>query len=255
LDIINTAAEAGFDVVFRWVPREQLVDADALSKFNDRHNLSLTEEAMSIVRARLEEAGLGLWDVDRFAAAHKNKSPRFNSLFATEGAEAVDAFAQSWTDGVSFALHNFNQIGRVLDHVERDDAEAVIIVPEWTRRPFWRRIESGAWRRRVALEFCLEPGSITANRANAEHCFFGDGPFNSRLRVMRSKMVGSAVAREAGSPPFADDPSVPDGDAPESGQGGAKRKRNRAPQPSRSQRRYRVLKEKDAAQAPSTASP
>ena len=25
LDIINTAAEAGFDVVFRWVAREQLV--------------------------------------------------------------------------------------------------------------------------------------------------------------------------------------------------------------------------------------
>ena len=27
LDIIRTAAEAGFDVIFRWVPREQLVDA------------------------------------------------------------------------------------------------------------------------------------------------------------------------------------------------------------------------------------
>ena len=179
LDITRTAVEAGFDVAFRWVPREQLTDADAL--------FSLTEEAMHIARVRLEEAGLGSWDVDRFAAAHNAKAPRFDSLFATEGAEAVDAFSQSWSEGISFVLHNFNQLGRVLDHVERDDAEAVIVIPEWTRRPFWRRIESGAWRQRVALDFYLEPGSITANRANTEHCFFGDGPFNSRLRVMRTK--------------------------------------------------------------------
>ena len=75
LDIIRTAAEAGFDVIFRWVPREELVDADALSKFNDRHDFSLTDEAMYIVRVRLEEAGLGSWDVDRFAAAHNTKAP------------------------------------------------------------------------------------------------------------------------------------------------------------------------------------
>ena len=87
------------------------------------------------MRARLGEARLGLWDVDRFAAAHNTKAPRFNSLFATEGTEAVDAFAQSWAEGVSLVLHNFNHTDRVLDHVERDDAEAVIIVPEWRNRP------------------------------------------------------------------------------------------------------------------------
>ena len=138
LDVIHAAATGGFDVVFRWVPREQLVDADALSKFDDRHDFSLTVEAMQTVRDQLEEAGLGSWDVDRFAAAHNKKTPRFNSLFATEGTEAVDAFSQSWSEGISFVLHNFNQLDRVLDHVERDDAEAVIVMPEWTRRPFWR---------------------------------------------------------------------------------------------------------------------
>jgi len=102
LDITRTAAEAGFDVIFRLVPRDQLVDADALSKFNDRHNFCLTGEAMRIVCLRLEEAGLGSWDVDRFAAAHNTKAPRFNSLFSTEGAVAVDAFSQSWSEGISF---------------------------------------------------------------------------------------------------------------------------------------------------------
>ena len=36
---------------------------------------NLTEEAMSFVRARLEEAGLGFWDVDRLAAAHSSNGP------------------------------------------------------------------------------------------------------------------------------------------------------------------------------------
>jgi len=152
---------------------------------------------MHTVRVLLEEAGLGSWDVDRFAAAHNTKAPRFNSLFATEGAEAVDAFSQSWSEGISFVLHNFNQLGRVLDHVERDDAEAVIVMPEWTRRAFWRRIESGAWRQRVVLDFYLEPGAIEANAENEEHCFIGRDTFNSRLRVMRTKRLGGG-RRELG---------------------------------------------------------
>ena len=62
---------------------------------------------------------------------------------------------QSWAEGVSFARHNF-QMGSVLDHVAREDAEAVITVPEWTSRAFWRRTESGARRRRVVLDLTLE---------------------------------------------------------------------------------------------------
>ena len=67
----------------------------ALFRFNDRNDFTLTEEAMSFVRARLEEAGLGFWDVDRHAAAHSRKNPASTPFLATSGAEAVDAFAQS----------------------------------------------------------------------------------------------------------------------------------------------------------------
>ena len=94
LDIINTAAAAGFDVVFRWVPREGLVDADALSKFNDRHDFSLTEEAMSFALdlKRLAWASGTRTDSPPRTAA---TAPRFKSLLATWGAEAIDAFARS----------------------------------------------------------------------------------------------------------------------------------------------------------------
>jgi hypothetical protein len=74
---------------------------------------------------------------------------RFNARFDTPNAEAVDAFAQYWGADFNFALGDFNKIDRVLDIVERDDAEGVIIVPERPREAFRRKIWSAAWQRRV----------------------------------------------------------------------------------------------------------
>ena len=129
----------------------------------------------------------------------------------------------------------FNQLGRVFDHVERDDAEAVIVMPEWTRRPFWRRIESGAWRQRVALDLYLEPGAIEANPENEEHCFIGRD-INSRLRIMRTKKLGwGSVTVGTGA-----DLSVCSEVAPPTLAGGGLppgAKRNRAPQLGRHLRR------------------
>jgi len=204
LSVFEAAEAGGFGVVFRWVPREQLVEADALSKHLERFDFSLTADALARVQRWLEDdLRVGLWDVDRFAAAHNAKAVRFNSLFGTVGTEAVDAFSQSWAEGVSFALHDFNAVGKVLDRVERDDAEAVIIVPVWPSRPFWRRLQSGSWPRRIAHSLLLEPGSIVANAENAENCFF-QGTFNSKLLVLRTQRLcgsGGAAATAHGVPP------------------------------------------------------
>jgi hypothetical protein len=197
LDVLCTASEHRFDVTFRWVPREQLVEADALSKFVERHDFSLTAEAQALVGNEL-----GPWDVDRFAAAHNAKAARFNSRFATAGAEATDAFSQSWVEGVSFVLHDFNQIDRVLDRVERDDAEAVIVVPEYVARPFWKRMHAGQWLQRVAHSLWLPAESVEPNAENAEHCFFGagaTGPFTRRLWALRTRRVGSAAGAPGGA--------------------------------------------------------
>ena len=197
LDVLRTASEHEFDVTFRWVPREQLVEADALSKFVERHDFSLTGEAQALVGNEL-----GPWDVDRFAAAHNAKAARFNSRFATAGAEATDAFSQSWAEGVSFVLHDFNQIDKVLDRVERDDAEAVIVVPEYASKPFWKRMQAGQWQQRVARSLWLPAESVEPNAENAEHCFFGaeaTGPFTCRLWAIRTRRVGPADDTSAGA--------------------------------------------------------
>jgi hypothetical protein len=113
LDVLEAAAGGGFSVVFRWVPREQLVDADALSKFADRFDFSLTSAAAERVTVWLRQelpalfrvgAAGALWDCDRFADGHNATVARFNSQFSTVGSDAVDGFAHQIGDHSALVL-------------------------------------------------------------------------------------------------------------------------------------------------------
>ena len=136
--------------------------------------------------------------VDRFAADHNAVVERFNARFDTPNAEAVDAFAQYWGADFNFVLGDFNKIDRVLDIVERDDAEGVIIVPERPREIFWRRIWSAAWQRRVERWEYLGGDELAANAENAEQCFFGER-FNGRLLVMLVRRLGGGGGGDHGN--------------------------------------------------------
>jgi DNA-binding winged helix-turn-helix (wHTH) protein len=182
LSILGDADEYGFEVLFRWVPREEIKAADALSKVTDRMDFSLSPDALDYVLGAYCPADLGTI-VDRFAADHNAVVERFNARFDTPNAEAVDAFAQYWGADFNFVLGDFNKIDRVLDIIERDDAEGVIIVPERPREVFWRRIWSAAWQRRVERWEYLGGDELVANEENAEQCFFGER-FNGRLLLM-----------------------------------------------------------------------
>ena len=82
----------------------------------------------------------------------------------------------------------------MLDKIERDNVHAVIIVPEWTYKPWWPRLFSGAWQQRVA-ESEFMPSNVLV--ANNKHCFFGEN-FTTRLLLMRVVPVtaGSGSAFE-----------------------------------------------------------
>jgi hypothetical protein len=71
------------------------------------------------------------WDVGRFAGDHNTTAKRFDSLVDSRHAEAVGAMAEDWSEGVSYILPEFQMAGRILDEVERDNAEVVITDPAW----------------------------------------------------------------------------------------------------------------------------
>jgi hypothetical protein len=85
---------------------------------------------------------------------------------------------------MNYILPEFSQsfIDRVLDKIERDNANAVVIVPMWPSKPFWRRLHSGAWRERIAAKLTLPGSALLPHPLNSDFCFFG--------RVFDSPIVG-----------------------------------------------------------------
>ena len=89
----------------------------------------------------------------------------------------------------------------MLDKIERDDTEAVVVVPAWRSAPLWRRVHSAAWQRRLARPaLLLDADSLVASVANAEHCFLGER-FGSQLLAFRAQPLLRGVKRAA--PAFA----------------------------------------------------
>ena len=57
---------------------------------------------------------------------------------------SLDHLTQDWRGTVSFVLPNFHELDKILDITERDDAGAVLVVPEWPYQALWRRLHSAA---------------------------------------------------------------------------------------------------------------
>ena len=90
---------------------------------------------------------------------------------------------------MSFVLPNFHELDKILDITERDDAEAVLIVPEWLYQDWWGRLHSAAWARSVvAWEFISGAALIP----NTQDCFFGSC-FTTRLLILRTRAVSSCA--------------------------------------------------------------
>jgi hypothetical protein len=103
LNLLSAADADGAEVRFCWVRREYVQDADDLSKFMDRTDFGLRPDWREYVSTKF-----GPWDVDRFAGDHSTTAKRFNSLFDSRHAEAVDTMAQDWSKGLSFILPGFH---------------------------------------------------------------------------------------------------------------------------------------------------
>ncbi len=83
-----------------------------------------------------------------------------------------------------------------MDHIERDDAEAVVVVPEHTSKPLWCRIWSAAWQWRVVRWEFLTGEVLEPHKKNADKCFFG-ARFKCRVLLMVVRRLDVSTRRNA----------------------------------------------------------
>ena len=111
---------------FQWVPREQNVEADALSKLQggaDEHRLN-----PSVFRELVH--AMGPFAVDLFASHTNHLLPKYFSRHYTPTSAGVDAFAQPW-HGLCWANPPFAILGRVLQYAASTLASLCLICPFW----------------------------------------------------------------------------------------------------------------------------
>ena len=82
----------------------------------------------------------------------------------------ASSWSSIWSKGVSYVLPPFHALGRVLTHVESYNARIILVVPEWPRAAWWRRVWSGAWAPRIRAWRKLPPDSLVSHVGEA---FFG----------------------------------------------------------------------------------
>ena len=185
LEILDGVASVGALVFFRWVRRDMIGEADALSKLVDVMDYGLSREALHQVWSTF-----GTCDIDAFAAPHNAVLLRFYARHLTPTAEASDAFSVSWSNARMYILPDFSRgfIEKVLDKIERDNASVVCIVPHWPRKRFWARLISASWSERIVARIWLPPSALIPHAANAHSCFFGTH-FDSPLLAFATRAL------------------------------------------------------------------
>lgn len=108
-------------------------EADTLSRsFNDDLEWSLCENIFLKILNTYP-----LLRIDLFASRLNKKLDNYISLRPEPTARAVDAFTLSWSKDLNYIFPPFSLMGKILQKIVQDSAEAVVIAPIWPTQTWW----------------------------------------------------------------------------------------------------------------------
>ena len=120
------------EIVPCWIPREENILADEISKTVDTDNWSIDADTFQLIQQRF-----GNFTIDRFADNSNCKVVRFNSKFFCPGTENVNAFTENWRDEFNWLCPPVSLIAKTLRHMKYCKAVGVLLVPNWRSSYFW----------------------------------------------------------------------------------------------------------------------
>ena len=100
---------------------------------------------------------------------------------------------------MSYVFAPFPLLDRVLDIVERDDALAVIVVPQRTWERYWVRPHAGSWPERIEDSLWLGGDAVVKHAENEANCFIRGETYNNRLWVIKTRRLSHGDAQAAAS--------------------------------------------------------
>lgn len=119
--------------------------------------------------------------IDLFASRLNYQTPNYVSWKPDPSAVAVDSFSVSWGSGLVYVFPPFAVLGKVMQKIKRDEAEAIVVVPLWTTQPWF-----SALLRLLTDVIYLLPRPAVCLRSHAQH---QQPP--QRLRLMACRLSGN----------------------------------------------------------------
>ncbi|GAQ87463.1 reverse transcriptase [Klebsormidium nitens] len=133
VQIFKFCAEHRIELRPEWLPREQNVHADYLSKIRDFDDFGLSPETFDFVARQF-----GPFTVDRFASEHNAKLPRFDAFFWCPGAAAANTFTQDWgSPERNYCFPPPALVAPALRHARACRARMTLVVLGWRSAPWW----------------------------------------------------------------------------------------------------------------------
>ena len=125
-----------FEIVWLSRESEEIRFADRISKDFDFGDYRLSNgDFEKLVR------GLGEFSADYFASDYSFRMRPFFSRFISEMSEGSDAFVQDWSVGFGFFHLPVALVPRVIDKAREDEAQGILVVPDWPGSMMAREIK------------------------------------------------------------------------------------------------------------------
>ena len=132
------ALERQIELHAEWIPREENVFADRLSKEIFSCDWMLHPEVFADLSKQF-----GPFHTDLFASHTNTQLPRFYSMHHTPRTAGVNAFTQTWGQH-EWCNPPFAIIGRALQHARACGASMCLIAPFWPSAPWWHDLAADA---------------------------------------------------------------------------------------------------------------
>lgn len=116
-----------------YIPSEQNKDADRLSRIkNPDTEWELSGEAFAEITGTF-----GIPEIDLFANDKNTKCDKYYSWAPEPNAVQIDAFTVSWKGVFFYAFSPFCLVAQTLEKIRYEQAEGIIVVPNWHNQPWY----------------------------------------------------------------------------------------------------------------------
>ena len=136
-DILQFAISKNIWISASHIPGKLNVEADKESRKHE------TQTEWKLCRQAFEKA-IQFFNVapniDLFASRLNYQIKPFVSYRPDPGALCINAFQMLWSPFFFYAFPPFSIMGKVLQKVVMDEAEGIVIVPDWPNQPWYGRL-------------------------------------------------------------------------------------------------------------------